>query len=444
VKELDLDEGRLNNQGIPAFDGSRQFGEEGLTLLDILLIIARRKKFILVFTSACAVLALGISLILPKEYTATVTILPPQQESSLGGAMAMQLAGLGSVGDLAGGALGLRNRNDMYVAMLKSRTVEDAVIQRFDLMREYHKKYDIDARKALEHHTEINGSTKDGLIRLSFEGKSPERAAAIANGYVDQFRDLSQHLAITEAAQRRVIFEQQLAKTNTDLANAEEALKATQLSTGMVQLDAQSRAFIESAARLRAQVTAKEVQIEAMRSYAADDNPALIEAERELDGLKAQFTRLVGTQGSDSDDLFLPKGQIPQAGLEYIRKLRDVKYYEAIFDILARQLELAKLDEAKEGGFIQVVDRAVPPGRKSFPKRLLITAAAAALAFSLAVMFVLFQAGLNRIAMDPQRGTKLRLLYEAVGIHQSRTREERQRKKRQRENEEKGQTTRAL
>ena len=115
-----------------------------------------------------------------------------------------------------------------------------------------------------------------------------------------------------------------------------------------------------------------------MHTYAAADNPALAEAQQELDGLRAQFAKLVGSHGSAEDDVFLPKGQIPEAGLEYIRKLRDVKYYEAIFDILARQLELAKLDEAKEGAFIQVVDAAAPPERKSFPKRILITLAAAA------------------------------------------------------------------
>lgn len=436
MKDLDLDEARRNGQGIAAFTAPQESVEEDLTWLDFFLILARRKKFILIFVSVCTVLALGISLVLPKEYTATVTILPPQQGSSLGGTMAMQLAGLGSMGDLAGGALGLKNRNDMYVALLKSRTVEDAVIQRFGLMREYDEKYDVDARKALERHTEINGSTKDGLIRLSFESKTPARAAAIANGYVEQFRELSQNLAITEAAQRRVIFEQQLAKTNNDLANAEEALKATQLSTGMVQLDAQSRAFIESAARLRAQVTAKEVQIQAMRTYAGDDNPALIEAQKELDGLKAQFTRLVGSQGSASDDLFLPKGQIPQAGLEYIRKLRDVKYYEAIFDILARQLELAKLDEAKEGGFIQVVDQAVPPSKKSFPKRFLITAGAAAGGLLFAIIIVMYQAGIDRISMDPKRGEKMRLLYDAIGIRRSSLRHERRRESRRKQREE--------
>ncbi|MFZ0743909.1 MAG: Wzz/FepE/Etk N-terminal domain-containing protein [Terracidiphilus sp.] len=384
------------------------------TFLDLLLVLARRKHFILAFTAICAVLAGAVSLVLPKEYTATVTILPPQQNSSLSGTLAMQLAGLSSMSGLAGGGLGLKNLNDMYVAMLKSRSVEDAVIQQYGLMQEYDKKYRVDARKALERHTEIEGSSKDGLIRLSFENPNPSRAAAIANGYVDEFRTLSQHLAISEASQRRLVFQQQLDKTNKDLANAEEALKETELSTGMVQIDSQARAMIESAARLRAQVAAKQVQIEAMRTYAAPDNPALAQAEGELDGLRSQFAKLVGSSGNSANDLFLPKGEIPQAALEYVRKLRDVKYYEAIFDILARQLELAKLDEAKEGAFIQVVDGAVPPERKSFPKRLLITSAAAAGGLSLAIIIVLLQTGLNRMRIDPVKSEKLFLLKQAL------------------------------
>jgi tyrosine-protein kinase Etk/Wzc len=414
MKNLPLDHGPEDLPADVLLPGELRSQEQEFTFLDVILALARQKRFILAFTAICTVLAAIVSFLLPKEYTATVTILPPQQNTSLSGTLAMQLAGLSSLSGMAGGGLGLKSMNDMYVAMLKSTTVEDSVIRRYNLMHEYDKKYYVDARKSLERHTEIDGSNKDGLIRLSFESRDPNRAAEVANGYVEQFRTLSQHLAISEASQRRVIFEQQLEKTNKDLANAEEALKATELSTGMVQVDSQARALIESAARLRAEVTAKEVQIDAMHTYAAPDNPALAEAQQELDGLRAQFAKLVGSHGTAADDVFLPKGQIPQAGLEYIRRLRNVKYYEAIFDILARQLELAKLDEAKEGAFIQVVDAAAPPERKSFPKRTLITLAAAALGFSLAIMFALFQAGLSRLRSDPAKSEKLFLIHQAL------------------------------
>jgi len=391
------------------------FEEDDLTFLDILLIITQRKKLVGVVTAICTGVAVILAFALPQSYTATVIILPPQGNTSMSSLLASQLEGMGSaVSGMAGSMLGMKNINDMYVSMLKSRTVEDAVIQRYGLQSEYRKTYLAEVRKALEHHTKIDGSTKDGLIRLNFSDRNPNRAAEIANGYVEQFRNLSQHLAITEASQRRVIFENQLEKTRVDLEDADEALKKTQLSTGMVQVDGQARAMIDSAARLRAQIVAKEVQIEAMRSYAGDENPALTQAQTELDGLRQQFDKLVGSKGGSADDVFLPKGEVPEAGLEYIRKLRDVKYYEAIFDVLAKQLELAKLDEAREGAFIQVVDPAVPPEQKSFPKRGLFTLGGLAAGFTFGIMLALLQGGLLRMQQNPVTKDKLDLLKRSL------------------------------
>jgi tyrosine-protein kinase Etk/Wzc len=388
---------------------------EDLTFLDVLLIITQRKKLVGIVTAICTAVALLLAFALPQEYTATVTILPPQGNSSMSSMLASQLEGVGgAVSGMAGSMLGAKNVNDMYVSMLKSRSVEDAVIQRYGLQSEYRKNYLAETRKALEKHTKIDGSTKDGLIRLNFLDRNPNRAAEVANGYVNQFRDLSQHLAITEASQRRVIFQSQLDKTKTDLENADEALKRTQLSTGMVQVDGQARAMIESAARLRAQIVAKEVQIEAMRSYAGDENPALTQAQTELVGLRAQFDKLVGSKGGSADDVFLPKGAVPEAGLEYVRRLRDVKYYEAIFEVLARQLELAKVDEAREGAFIQVVDPAVPPEEKSFPKRGLLAITGVALGFTFGIMMALLQGGLLRMQQNPVTKDKLDLLKRSL------------------------------
>jgi uncharacterized protein involved in exopolysaccharide biosynthesis len=388
---------------------------EDLTFLDVLLIVTQRKKLVGIVTAICTAFALLLAFALPQEYTATVIILPPQGNSSMSSMLASQLEGVGgAVSGMAGSMLGAKNVNDMYVSMLKSRSVEDAVIQRYGLQSEYRKNYLAETRRALEKHTKIDGSTKDGLIRLNFWDRNPNRAAEVANGYVNQFRDLSQHLAITEASQRRVIFQSQLDKTKTDLENADEALKRTQLSTGMVQVDGQARVMIESAARLRAQIVAKEVQIQAMRSYAGDENPALTQAQTELEGLRGQFDKMVGSKGGSADDVFLPKGAVPEAGLEYVRRLRDVKYYEAIFEVLARQLELAKVDEAREGAFIQVVDPAVPPEEKSFPKRGLLAITGVALGFTVGIMMALLQGGLLRMQQNPVTKDKLDLLKRSL------------------------------
>jgi tyrosine-protein kinase Etk/Wzc len=291
------------------------------------------------------------------------------------------------LGALASGGLGLKNPNDMYVALLTSRTVEDGMIDRFGLMQEYHAKRMSSARKALEHRTSVVAGSKDGLIRLTIEDGEAKRAAELANGYVEEFRKLSASLAITEAARRRLFFEQQLQQAKNSLTVAEEAMAKTQRSTGVLQIDSQARTLIESAAILRAEVVAKQVQIEGMRSFATDDNPELVLAKQELAALQAQLQKL-GAQNDDSSDLNLSKGRATQAGMEYLRRYRDLKYQETVFELLAKEFEIAKLDEAREGSIIQVVDAAVIPDNKSFPPRTLIVIGTTILGFFVAVFWV--------------------------------------------------------
>jgi tyrosine-protein kinase Etk/Wzc len=393
----------------------RETTDDEISLLDLLIVLAERKRVILWITAVFAILAIITSLILPKRYTASATLLPPQQGSSVGAAIASQLGNLGGMAALAGGSLG-RNPNDMFVAMLKSRTVEDAMVQRFDLMKEYHKQFPTDARKTFENHATVDGSGKDGLIRVSVEDRDPNRAAELANGYIDQFRELSEHLAITEASQRRLFFERQLEQAKDNLVNAEEALKMTEQKTGLIQLDSQARALIESAASLRAQIAAKEVQIESLRTFATSENSQLVQAQQELGGLRTQLGKLGGSEDGIDSGLMVPKGRVPEAGLEYVRKLRDVKYYETIFDILARQFEIAKLDEAKQGALIQVVDAAVSPDRRSFPKRGLIVIGATAFGFFVGLLMVLVQSALQRLKSDAETARKLHFFRSALSI----------------------------
>jgi len=399
--------------------------DDEISLLDLLIVLAERKRVILWITAAFAILAIVISLVLPVRYTATVTLQTPQQNSSIGVALASQLSSAmsgmgggmgGGVAALAGNSLGLKSPNDTYVGMLRSRTVEDAMVQHFGLMQEYHKRYLSDARKAFEKRATVDGGGKDGLIHISVEDPDPRHAAELANGYVDQFRNLSQHLAITEASQRRLFFEQELEKTKDNLANAEEALKQTEQTTGVIQLDSQARVLIASAASLRAQITAREVQIEGMQSYATSENAQLVQAQRELDSMRAQLAKLGGSEDNADGELLVPKGRVPEAGLEYLRKLRDVKYYEAIFEILARQFEVAKLDEAKEGALIQVVDPAIPPDKRSFPRRSIIVIVATMLGFLFGVFTALFQAAFARLRNDPEATAKLNLLWKALTL----------------------------
>ncbi len=389
--------------------------------IELLIVLAERKRTILRVTAGCTVAAVILAFLLPVRFTATAVLLPPQQNQSLGSTIAAQLSGLGGLASLAGnmgggslaGSLGLKNANDMYVAMLKGRTVEDAMVRQFGLMHEYHDHTMIDARKDFERHIDVDGSGKDGLIHISVSDGDPRRAATMANQYVDRFRDLSEHLAISEASQRRVFFEQQLEQAKDKLADSENALKTTEEKTGLIQLDSQARALIETAARVRAQVAAQEVQIQAMQTYANGKNAQLVEAQEALNGLRAELAKLGGSE-TDPNQLIVPKGLVPQAGLEYARRLRDVKYYETIFEILAREYEVAKLDEAREGSLIQVVDAAVPPDKRSFPPRVLMICGGVFLGLVLGSLLALCHEALVQMQAEPLGHARLIRLKRAL------------------------------
>ncbi len=387
--------------------------ETEVSVLDILVLLAGRNRFIVRFVLGAAVLATVVSLLLPVRYEAKIVLLPPQQNSSVGSALLGQLGSMGSLGSLAalaGGGLGIKNPADMYVSLLTSRTVEDAMIERFGLMAEYHEKRMSDTRKKFESRTTAIAGVKDGLIRISVEDRDPKRAAELANGYVEEFRKLSASLAITEAARRRLFFDQQLQQAKDNLSGAEEAMKKTQQSTGVLQIDSQARSLIESAAVLRAQVVAKEVQIQSMRSFAADDNPGLILAKEQLAALQSQLDRMAGSQHDTGSDINLSKGRVTESGMEYLSRFRDLKYYETVFELLAKELEIAKLDEAREGAIVQVVDAAVPPDKKSFPPRALIVVLVTLIAFVIAVLWVLASERWAESWLDPKGHSRIQTI----------------------------------
>ena len=378
----------------------------GTDFLEILLVLAREKKLILQVTMGATILAAIMVFIIPKSYTATATILPPQQNQSVLSAMMGQLAGTQSL-DLRD--LGLKNPSDVFVAMLKSRTVEDALINRFDLRKVYGVKSYQDARKKLEKRSEIDPE-KEGLISIEVTDRDPRRAADIANAWVEELRALNQNLALTEAAQRRAFFEQKLVAERNALSQAELALKQIEQQTGIIQPDAQTRALIGEVAEVRAQIAAKEVQLQSMGSYATPNNPDVKRVETELAKLRAQFASLSRTQAAAAPgegNLQVPTGRVAGAGLEYLQAARELKYHESLYDFLSRQLEAARIDEAKNAVVVQVVDKAVEPEKKSSPRRLLIIAVTALLSFLLVALGALAREALQRRRQDPAEAARL-------------------------------------
>ena len=361
-----------------------------LTVLDLLTLLAGRWRLLAKAALVGAVAGLALAFLLPTRYTAVTTILPPSSSSSLASLFAAQSGELGAVAGFTGGNFGFRSPAEICLIMLRSRTVEDATIQRFELMREYGKKRVSDARTALERRTSVTLNMKSGMIAISATDGNAARAAELANGYVDEFKKFSASLAITEASQRRLFFEQQLLEARGTLTQAEEALKNTQQTTRMLEPAGASKALLESAVAIRAQVAAKQVQLRSMRTYATEENPRLIQVKQETAALESQLAELTGTSPESVDDPLVPKGDMPEAGAEYLRRLRDVKYNESVVALLARQLEIARLDEARQGAVIQVVDLAITPDKRSSPKRLAILFASIFLAFCSASFWVLY------------------------------------------------------
>jgi len=376
--------------------------------LDLLIILSRRKQIILRTTLAAAVLAAIVSLLLPNRYTATASILPPQQSPSLAASMIGQLGALGPMAAMAQKDLGLKNPNDLYVGMLRSRTAEEALIRRFDLLRVYRDKKMSDGRGDLEDATTIVLG-KEGFVTISVEDKDRSRAPQIANAYVEQLRKLTQDLAVTEAEQRRLFFERQLELAKNNLADAEQALKETEQKTGLIQLDGQAKAIIESVVKLRALMAAKEVELHAMRLFSTEQNPDVMLGEQELSGLRAQLALLEKDSGG-TGNVQVPVGNVPEAGLQYVRKLRDVKYAETIFEMLAKQYEAARLDEAKTAAIIQVLDPAIEPDRKSSPPRSLIVVIVTLLGFLGSAGYILLAKAIYRLRLNPDVNARLTTL----------------------------------
>lgn len=351
-----------------------------ISLLDLFHALSRKKWMITRAVLIATGVAAGIAFLLPKKYTAEAVILTPQQTQSSLSAVA-QLAGLGSASGLSSlgllSGLGLRSPSDLYVGILESRTIADALIKKFELKQVYDVSDFYSARKRLKRNTTIK-SGRDTLIHVRVEDRDPNRAAQLANAYIDELADQDSRVALTEASQRRLFYESQLVKEKDALADAEVALRDTQQATGLVAPTGQAEGLIRAVSQLHAEILSREAQMEAMKTYATDSNPRFQVVKREVEALQSELAKLErGNHVPGTPEV--AAGQLPEAGLQYVRKYRDVRYHETLFEILAKQYEAARLDEAKSAPLVQVIDRAVPPERKSWPPRALLIIAAALL-----------------------------------------------------------------
>lgn len=299
------------------------------------------------------------SYLVPPTFTAKASFLLPQSPTN---AAAAALASLGGLASLAEGAVGSRSPADQYAALMMSVVVADRLIDRFELDKVYETELRTDTRRRLENNTRILIGRRDGLIAVEVDDHDPKRSADMANQYVDELRALSARLALTEAQQRRMFFEGQMGKAREELLKAQVALQGSGFSAGVLRTE--PRAAADNYGRLRSQVAAAEVGLETLRRSLTDSSPEVQLASAQYAALRAQLNRAEQSDTSAKQP-------------EYLARFREFKYRETLFDLFARQYEAARVDEAREGVLIQVVDAASPPERKSKPKRAVVASIAA-------------------------------------------------------------------
>lgn len=367
--------------------------DDEISLLDLLQVVADNLRLLVLGPLAVGLAALGISFAIPPTFTAKTQFLPPQQQQS---AAASMIASLGSLGGLAGAAAGLKNPADQYVAFLKSVSVQDALIERFKLVERYEAKLKDDARKTFTANSRIS-SGKDGLIAVEVDDKDPQFAANLTNAYPEELQRLLARLAVTEAQSRRQFFEKQLTQARDNLTKSDLALKATGVNSSV--LKSSPAAAVEAVARLRAAISAQEVKIASMRGYLTDASPAMKQALTELLALREQLGK------AERDETPAVAGS--NSSGDYVTRFRDYKYHETLFELFSKQFELAKVDEAREGAVVQVVDMAQPPERKSKPKKALIAVIATLAAGFVLLLWVFVRQALRNAGQNPESAAKL-------------------------------------
>lgn len=320
--------------------------DDEINLMDLLLVIAKHNRFIIKLTLVAAVLAVIYVLLQPNIYTAKTVVMPPQQPSSSASALLGQLGGLAG---MAGGALGVKNPGDLYIGMLKSHVIEDALIKRFKLMELYKAKTMEPVRAALEGSTVITAG-KDGFITVEYSDKDPKLAASIANAYVEELDSLVRAQAAREALGRKQFYEKQLGDVRVGLGRAELEMKGFQEQNRVFQL------------------------------------------------------------GSGGGIALGASGGIPKAELEYVRIARDVKYNEMLLAAMAQQVTSASIDAAKNLPTVQVLDRASPPEKKSKPKRALIVLLATMLAFFIGIIWAFVREAGERAGRNPEQAERMNVL----------------------------------
>jgi tyrosine-protein kinase Etk/Wzc len=393
--------------------------EDEIKLTDLLLVLLKWKKVILLFVAAVIVASVIVSLTLPYKYTATARILPPNESSSTLSPLSQITGALGGVFGVMPGGLG-KTTADLYVGILQSDAVADMIIDRFNLKDYFRQKYRSDLYQTLDNVTRFNVDRKTQIISISVEDKDPKKAADMANAYVDALDQINQKVNTTEGHRKRVFLEDRLKKVMHDLSKAETDLKAFQEKYKLVAVDEQSKAAIEGAAKIKGEIIASQTELEVLKQFGTEKQREAIMLKSRIAELNKQLARIeTGNPGEDkagdakksenNSDFYIPFNEMPELGMQLARLMRDVKVQENVFELLTSQYEVAKIDEAKDMNTVQFLDRAFPPDRRSSPKRARIVILSTVVAFFFAIFLAFFLEYVDRVKReDPERYNQLR------------------------------------
>lgn len=358
-----------------------------------------------------------LAFLIPKRYEATTQLMPPENVSSeavalLGtlGARGSESSGIGAsvggaaLGGVASDLLGMKNTSALFVAILYSRTVSDGLIEQFQLQRVYHAKLIEDARIALWEHVDIGADRKSGVIGITVTDRKPQRAAAMAQAYVTELNRLVAEVSTSAARRERIFLEDRLKTVKADLDNATARFSQFASKNTAIDVPAQGKAMVETAAWLQGQLIFEESQLRGLETIYAPGNVRLQAHQARVAELKKQLQQLGGSDSaSDSKDdhsLYPSIRKLPLLGATYFELYRESKIQEALYQLLTQQYELAKIEEAKQIPTVKVLDAAVVPTKKSYPPRIRIVIAGTLLSVTVTVMWIFLRRWWSGILPD--------------------------------------------
>jgi uncharacterized protein involved in exopolysaccharide biosynthesis len=394
--------------------------------VDRLRLLWEERRFLLRISIYGLALFTLIAFLIPKRYESSAVLMPPDDQSSSGMMLAAAFASKvsGSMGEVAGDMMGLKSSGDLFIGILRSRTVQDDLITKFDLRKEYGTKRWDQTRKILTTRTMISADRKSGIITITVTDNDPRRAAAVAGEYVAELNIVVSQLNTSSAHRERVFLEERLTQVKQDLESAEKDFSQFASKSGAIDIKEQGRAMVESAAVLEGQLIAAQSELQGLKQIYSENNVRVRSLHARIAELQSQLQQMGGKQevgaeaaASDSNDLYPSIRKLPLLGVPYADLYRRTRVQEAVFETLTREYELAKVAEAKEVPTVRLLDPPDVPERKSFPPRAVIMILGLIFSLACAVVWVSAKSRWAEISPDAQHKVLAEEVFATFNSH---------------------------